>query len=65
MSDHEQLADRREGEADELADANEALDEHIDDAKRATQRAADDPLIPTPAEDADEGGPEADYPAKR
>ena len=65
MSDHEQLADQQEREADALEDESARLESQIDEAKRTVKRAEDDAFIATPTEDdPDDGGPEADYPTK-
>ena len=65
MSDHEQLADEQEREADGLEQESERLGSEIDEAKRTAKKAEDDPFIATPVEeDPDDGGPEADYPTK-
>jgi hypothetical protein len=64
MSDHEQLHDRREDEADELEHANEQLGEHVDEAKEANEALEHDEFIATPATDEDGPEPEAEYPAK-
>jgi hypothetical protein len=67
MSDHEQLHEAREREADELERDSERLEEHIEGAKDANQALEQDELIATPESDeqqGDEPPPEAQYPAK-
>lgn len=46
MSDHEDLADKRDAEADELEDDAERLAEHAEEAREAQQRAESDALVP-------------------
>jgi hypothetical protein len=69
MSEHEELHEQREREADDLEHESEKLGEHIDQARSANAALESDELIAAPAsdEDEDEGDeppPEAQYPAK-
>ncbi len=69
MSDHEQLHEQREHEADALERENERLGEHVEEAKDANAALESDELIATPIRDEDEDDgedppPEAEYPAK-
>jgi hypothetical protein len=67
MSDHEQLGEKAEAEANYMEEAVDRLGEDIEAAKDGVDESQEDALIPAPAEfDADQGDePEADYPAKR
>ena len=67
MSDHEQLGDKAEAEANYMEERVDDLGERIEDAKDNVDGTHADALIPAPAEfDADQSDePEADYPAKR
>ena len=65
MSEHEELHEQREREADRLERESEALEEHIEAAKTANERLGSDQLIATPDDDkGDDPPPEAEYPAK-
>jgi hypothetical protein len=66
MSDHEQLHEAREQDADQLERHSEQLGEDIEEARNRRDRAADDDFIaaPAPREDPDKSGPESDYPTK-
>jgi hypothetical protein len=65
MSEHEELHEQREREADELEQENERLGNEIEAAKDANQRLESDQLIATPDDDRGEEPPaEAEYPAK-
>ena len=67
MSEHEQLHEAREQDADRLEQAGERLEQQIEDAKDPRERAAADEFIapPEPDHDPDQSGPESDYPTKR
>ena len=67
MSDHEQLGDRAEAEANYMEERVDDLGERIEAAKDGVDETQADALIPAPAEfDTDQSDePEADYPAKR
>lgn len=81
MTDHDELADQREQEADKLERENERVGEGADAARDALQRAQRDELVPEamgaddpahgsrPDEDPEEPTeaeePEAEYPSKR
>ena len=66
MSDHEQLGDKAEAEANYLEEGVDRLAEKVEAAREGVTEAQQDSLIPAPAElDADEAQPEADYPSKR
>ena len=65
MSEHEELHEQREREADQLERENERLGEDIEGAKAANERLASDALIATPDdEQGEQPPPEAEYPAK-
>lgn len=65
MSEHEELHEQREREADELERDNERLGEDIEAAKAANERLESDALIATPDDEkGEEPPPEAEYPAK-
>jgi hypothetical protein len=67
MSDHEQLHEAREREADELERESERLGDDIEGAKKANKALEQDELIATPESSEQEGEeppPEAQYPAK-
>ena len=67
MSDHEQLGEKAEAEANYLEEGTDRLAEKVEAAKEGVSKAQQDSLIPAPADfDDDEGDePEADYPSKR
>jgi hypothetical protein len=67
MSDHEQLGEKAEAEANYLEERVDRLGEDIEGAKDGLAEAQQDTLIPEPAEfdTDDDDKPEADYPAKR
>jgi hypothetical protein len=67
MSDHEQMGEKAEAEANYMEEATDQLGEDIEAAKEGVDEAQQDALIPAPAEfDTDQSDePEADYPAKR
>ena len=67
MSDHEQLGDKAEAEANYMEERVDRLGEDIQDAKDGVKETQQDALIPAPADfDTDQSDePEADYPAKR
>lgn len=81
MSDHDELADQREQEADRLERENERVGEGADAARHALQQAQKDELIPAamgadepargskpdedPEKPSEPGEPEAEYPSKR
>jgi hypothetical protein len=67
MSDHEQMGEKAEAEANYMEEAVDRLGEDIEDAKDGVEESQQDALIPAPAEfDTDQSDePEADYPAKR
>jgi len=62
MSDHEQLHEAREQEADRLERERESLDKAVDEAKDARDRASGDQLVATPGigERAEPGAPTGD-----
>ncbi|MEA2294089.1 MAG: hypothetical protein QOE86_1728 [Solirubrobacteraceae bacterium] len=69
MSEHEELHQQAEREADELERESERLGERVDEARKANEALESDELIATPRslEDSDEDdgpSPEAQYPAK-
>jgi hypothetical protein len=62
MSDHEQLHERREHEADALERENERLGEHVEEARKANAALESDELIATPAaHEGEQPPPEAQY----
>lgn len=75
MSDHSDLADERDTEADDMERENERLQEGVDEAKQTLRSANADSLIPAAEDEPGAGGgeepeggddePETDYPAKR
>ena len=66
MSDHEQLGEKAEAEANYMEEAVDRLGEDIEAAKDGLAETQQDELIPAPADfDADDDQPEADYPSKR
>ena len=81
MTDHDELAEQREQEADELERDSERVGEGADQARHALAQAQKDELIPEamgaddpahgskPGEDPEEPTqaeePEAEYPSKR
>jgi hypothetical protein len=67
MSEHEQMGDKAEAEANYLEERVDKLGEDIEAAKDGLKETQSDAFIPAPADfDTDqEDEPEADYPAKR
>ena len=66
MSDHEQLGEKAEAEANYLEESVDRLGEKIEAAKEGVAKTHEDTLIPAPAEfDTESDEPEADYPSKR
>ena len=71
MSDHEQLGEKAEAEANYLEEGVDRLAEKVEGAKEGLSEAQQDTLIPEPSALADEDDaddddePEADYPSKR
>jgi hypothetical protein len=70
MSDqeqHEAKADEVERELDDMGEQSDRLEGEIDDAREDWERKKRDSKVPGAAgepEEADEPGPETDYPAK-
>src|SRR3954452_11722716 len=65
MSDHEQLGEKADAEADYLQAEVDRLGEDIESAKAGLAKTQTDQFIPAPAQfDTEEDEPEADYPAK-
>jgi hypothetical protein len=70
MTEHEQLHEQREQEADDLERESERLGEHVAEARKANEKLESDDFVATPADDEpgaddeEDPPPEAEYPAK-
>ena len=65
MSDHEQLGEKAEAEANYLEEGTDRLAEKIEAAREGVSEAQKDTLIPAPSALDEDDEPEADYPSKR